>query len=274
MHATLPKTIRENIARAKGYLLRGEVSRALETMSAALREGGATSMSRTARFEMEAHLVELLNDLPRHPPMRALLDPHNTGKPRPIPYQQGKEAILATVLEGLNKILLNAASQQEQQEQEAVEQRRKNLIEIGVEALQGGDFGRGRSFLRRAVAEFGDHPGMCMEVGRLLDEHKQYVDAAQVFEMAFEKNSKEVEAYGAAVQAYLNAMEYEKAEAVFLKILRQFGGHASTYGRMAKMYYAWHKRTKAEEFAVRALQLDKTQPEALEIMERIDRRGA
>lgn len=272
MQMSLPKDIRENIARAKGYLQRGEVPRALETISQALRVASGVTLARAARFEMEAHVLEFLGDLPRQPQMRVLLDPQNTGKPRAIPYQQGKEAVLATVLEGLGKIVLNAEMQQEQQAQAAEGQRRENLMATGLEALRTGDYGRGRSFLRRVAAEFGDQPGVYMEVGRCLAEAEQYVDAAQVFEMAMEKTPKEAEAYSSAVNAYLQALEYEKAEAVFVKVLRQFGGHASTYGRMAQMYWAWQKRTKAEDFAVRALQLDKEQAEALEVMARIERR--
>lgn len=272
MQMSIPKVIRENIARAKGYLQRGEVPRALETISHALREASSVTMARAARFEMEAHVREFLGDLPRQPQMRVLLDPQNTGKPRAIPYQQGKEAVLATVLEGLGKIVLNAEVQQEQQALAAEDQRREMLTATGLEALRTGDLGRGRSFLRRVAAEFGGQPGVYMEMGRHLAEAEQYLDAAQIFEMAMEKTPKEAEAYSAAVSAYTEALEYEKAEAVFIKILRQFGGHASTYGRMAHMYYAWGKRTKAEDFAIRALQMDKEQADALEIMERIDRR--
>lgn len=273
MQSSIPKGIRENIARAKGYLQRGEVPRALEVLGLALREGANVSLTRAARMEMEAHLRECLGELCRQPGMRPLLDPHNTGTPRNIPYQQGKEGVLATVLEGLGKILLDAEARQEREAQTAETQRRDSLMATGLEALRTGDLGRGRSFLRRVAVEFGQMPGLCMEVGRHLLEAEQHVDAAQIFEMAMEKTPKEAEAYSAAVNAYMLALEYEKAEAVFMKILRQFGGHASTYGRMARMYMAWNKRGKAEDFAVRALQVDKAQADALEVMARIERRG-
>lgn len=40
----------------------------------------------------------------RHSVLQPLLDPGNTGKPRNICLQQGKEAALSTVLDGLAKI--------------------------------------------------------------------------------------------------------------------------------------------------------------------------
>ena len=273
MRSALPKNIRENIARAKGYVSRNELSRALDTMSVALREMGSATLSRAARFEAEAHCTEILQDVRYHPVMRPLLDPQNTGELRAIPYQRGKEGTLAAVLEGLAKILTEAAARQEGEARQAEDQRRDGLIAIGVEALQGGDVGRGCSFLRRAVAEFGHQPGLCMQVGRHMLDAQRYADAAQIFEVGLDKFPKESEAYSAAVNAYMLALEYAKAEAVFKKILRQFGGHASTYGRMAEMYLGWHKRMKAEEFAVRALQMDKEQAEALAVLQKIERKS-
>ena len=39
------------------------------------------------------------------------------------------------------------------------------------------------------------------------------------------------------------------------------------------MYWNWHKRQQAEELAIRALQGNPNQPEALEIMDHINNRG-
>ena len=61
--------------------------------------------------------------------------------------------------------------------------------------------------------------------------------------------------------------EYEKAEAVYQAVLRTFGGHASTFGKMSKMYLAWRKKQAAEDNALRALQTDPEQPDALEVIE-------
>ena len=57
-----------------------------------------------------------------------------------------------------------------------------------------------------------------------------------------------------------------------MAVLRTFGGHPNTYGRMAKMYWDWRKRDKAEEMAIRALQGNKEQPEAKAVMEAMQRR--
>ena len=49
-------------------------------------------------------------------------------------------------------------------------------------------------------------------------------------------------------------------------MLRTFGGHASTFGKMSKMYLAWRKKQAAEDNALRALQTDPEQADALEVM--------
>lgn len=271
MQNTIPKTVRENIARAKGYLHRNELPRALEAMSSALREGGDATLFKQARFEMEIHFEEFLHDFIHHPTMQSLLDPHNTGKPRTIPYQRGKEALLATVLDGLRKILVESESQRMHQAEENEEKRKNELIQTGVARMAEGDISRGRAFLKRAAAEFGNQPAVLLTVGQHLADGEQYMDAADLFEKIMESNPKIAEAYSGAVDAYMNAREFSKAEVVFQKILRQFGGHPRTFGKMAQLYLAWQKRAKAAEFAQRALQVDAQQPEALAVMEKVGR---
>lgn len=269
---TAPKEIRENIARAKGYLRRDEIPRALEAMSNAVRDFADVTLFKQARFELTVQFDEFLLELNRHPQMQILLDPEGTGKPRKIAFQPGKEKILATVLEGLAKILLAAAEKAKQEAENNLHQRKAELIKTGKNHILGGDIARGRSFLKRAAAEFGKDPGVLMEIGRTFHSLSQFTDAAEIFESAISAFPKEAEAYAEAIDAYTNALEFENAEKVYLKIFRQFGGHPNTYGRLAKLYLTWGKRLKAEEFAHRAQQLDATQAEAAVVLERLAKR--
>jgi len=116
MLTSAPKSIRENIARATGYLRRDEVERALVTMSEAVRQLAEIRLVRSARAELEIQISDFLAVLVRHSVLQPLLDPGNTGKPRNIALQQGKETALSTVLEGLAKILQTSAEQAVQQE--------------------------------------------------------------------------------------------------------------------------------------------------------------
>lgn len=268
---TAPKEIRENIARAKGYLRRDEIPRALEAMSSAVRGFADVTLFKAARFELTVQFDEFLLELNRHPQMQVLLDPEGTGTPRKIAFQSGKEKILATVLEGLAKILLNAAEEAKQKAENTLHQRKAELINMGKTRIQEGDIARGRAFLKRAAAEFGTETGVLMEIGRTFHSLSQYSDAAEIFESAIQAFPKEAEAYAEAIEAYTKALEFENAEKVYLKIFRQFGGHANTYGRLAKLYLTWGKGLKAEEFAHRALQLDAAQAEATEVVENLEK---
>ena len=96
MLTTAPKEIRENIARAMGYLRRDEVERSLVTMSEALRLLAGVKLMRSARAELDIQIGEFLGGIVRHSALQPLLDPGNTGKPRSITLQAGKEATLST----------------------------------------------------------------------------------------------------------------------------------------------------------------------------------
>ncbi len=114
-----PKELRENIARANGYLRRGEVARALAAMSAALRQFTGIHLMRGPRAELDIQISEFLNSLIHHQAMQPLLDPSGSGKPKIIRYQQGKENILATVLDGLARILTSSAEEEIRRKQDS-----------------------------------------------------------------------------------------------------------------------------------------------------------
>lgn len=261
-----PKELRENIARANGYLRRNEITRALNAMGAALRQYAGLQLMRGPRAEMDIQICEFLSALTHHQTMQPLLDPLHSGKPKPIPYQQGKESALATVLEGLAKILTNEAEAQVRREAEARLERKKTLIETGVQLLNEGQYAKGRAFLKRVAEEFSEEEGIRVQLGQIFAAAGQLMEAAEMYEESMEHEPRASAAYTGAVAAWTELREYERAEAVYKAILRTFGGHPNTFGKMAKMYWDWRKRDKAEELAIRALQGDPAQPEALEVM--------
>ena len=80
MLTTAPKEIRENVARATGYLRRDDVERSLLTMAEALRRYAGVRLVRSARAELDIQIDEFLSTLIRHHVMQPLLDPNRTGK--------------------------------------------------------------------------------------------------------------------------------------------------------------------------------------------------
>lgn len=267
-----PKELRENIARANGYLRRNEVPRALQAMSHALRQFSGIHLMRGPRAELDIQISEFLNALVHHAAMQPLLDPARTGKPRVIRYQQGKEAALATVLDGLAKIMVSEAEAEIRRTAEARLERKKTLIETGTQLLRDGQLAKGRAFIKRVAEEFSEDPGIRVQLAKIFVAANQLMEAAEMYEESMEKEPREVAAYTGAVNTWLELREYERAEKAFQAILRTFGGHPNTYGKMARMYWDWRKRDKAEELAIRALQGNPSQAEAQEVMNALKRR--
>ena len=267
-----PKELRENIARANGYLRRNEVGRALKAMSAALRQFAGVQMMRGPRAELDIQISEFLNSLVHHQAMQPLLDPQQSGKPRPIRYQQGKEAALATVLDGLAKIMVDEAEAEIRKTTEERLERKRMLIETGTQLLGEGQLAKGRAFLKRVAEEFSGDEGIRIQLAKIFSAAGCLVEAAEMYEESMEHEPRAAAAYTGAVATWLELREYEKAEKVFQAILRSFGGHPNTFGKMAKMYWDWRKRDKAEEMAIRALQGNRSQPEALEVMNALQRK--
>lgn len=272
MLTVVSKEIRENIARANGYLRRNEVKRALASMSAALRQYAGLQLTRAARAEPDIQISEFLSALIHHQSMQPLLDPAQSGTPREIPYHHGKESALAAVLDGLAKILREEAENSIRQEAEARLERKKNLIQTGVQLIREGQPVKGRAFLKRVVEEFSDEEGIRIQVGQIFAAAGQYEEAAETYEEAIQAQPRETAAYTGAVAAWLKLREFEKAENIYKAILRTFGGHPSTFGKMAKMYLEWHRRAQAEDTALRALQADPQQADALEVMAVLDKK--
>ena len=269
---TPPKELRENIARANGYLKRNEIVRALEAMTNALKQYAGIQLMKGARAEIDIHILDFLHTLVHHQIMQPLLDPNKTGNPKNIVYQQGKENALATVLEGLAKILNDNESNKAQKEQEEKLERKKSLIANGMQMLKDGQVAKGRAFLKRVAEEFTDEAEIRIQLGKIFESGGHFQEAAEMYEDSIKVFPRESAAYTGAVNSWLQLREYEKAEIVYQGILRTFGGHPSTFGKMAKMYLEWHKREKAEEMALRALQADKDQADAKEVMAALDRR--
>lgn len=263
----IPKEIREDFARAKGYLRRSEVVRAMETMGRNLRSFTNNPALKNHSNAISALMYEFLNDLTFHPKMKCLLDPSGTGSPHKLIYTKGKEIPLATVLEGLARILREAEEAENANALNAKNNRFQTLIDAGEAHFKEGDVNKGNAYFNRAAAEFGKKEGVCIDLARRLTALEQHNIAAEIYILSIEQFPKNNVAYTEGIEAYIKSKEYAKAEEIYLKILKQFGGHANTYGHMAKLYLTWGKKYDASDFVLRALQLDATQADALEVKE-------
>ncbi|WP_297669943.1 tetratricopeptide repeat protein [uncultured Desulfovibrio sp.] len=266
-----PREIRDNVARAIGYVQRGEIERALLTMSAALRAMTDVRLPRPVREELHARIRDFLDAPALHDALRPLLAPGKAAAPHTLKLHPGKEAALATVLDGLARILRREEEQPLRREVEERLERKRRLLGEGLTALREGQPARGLAFLRRIVDEFGDEEGIRLQMGQILAAAGMHAEAAHMYEEAMTAQPRDAAAYTGAVAAWTELREYARAEKTYKAILRTFGGHPATFGKMAALYLAWGKLQEAGDAARRALQEDPAQADALTVLAALEK---
>jgi pentatricopeptide repeat protein len=269
MQMTAPSAVSQNIARAKSLAKRQEVLRAIECLIAALENFTPGALVGKARFEVEVNVQQCIADINLNPKLRKLLTELTHSSTAGITYTPGEEAALLSVLGVLRKALENMEHAEKQGAQDALKQRKSELIESGQRLLAEGEGVKAKVELRRCAEEFGKEPGILAQIGGMLAQAQMPVDAAEFLELAIEAFPKEGQVYGTLVDCYMGEREYEKAEAVYLKVLRQFGAHPRTLVNLAKVYKLTNKRQKAAEMALRALAMEPGNAEAKEIADSI-----
>jgi len=258
----------QTFARAKALLKRDETLRALETMLGGLEELQRTNLPGRTRFEVEVTILECVQDLNRQPIVREFFEALSHGKNVSIPYKAGEEKKLAGVLGLVNKGLREKIEQAEENEKQRRLDRKAGLEQKGLEYLRSGDSPRGKAALRLLAEEFGQEPGVLAQVGEWLMEAKLYFEAAEILERAMEEHPKEVKSYTFATQCYLELREYQKAENVYLRVIKQFGKHPRTMLNLAKLYLSWNKKEEAFNAALEAWNKDNSLAEAKEIVDK------
>lgn len=264
------KAVRENIARAKGYLRREEILRALEAGAEALSVYGKINVIGNTRFEIEVNLDETLMDISRRADISTMLPPGKDGKPFLLRYVRGKEALLSTALRRMVESLKAQAVAKEQERLGKIEQRKQELLTKGQDYLDAGDIPRARTFLRRVMDEFGAQPGILVGIAGRYRSADLLMEAAEVYEYAIEQFPRESVSYVGAIGCYMELREYEKVERLYERVLQQFGLHPRTLCNMAKFYLLWRKKGKASDCAYRALTMDPTLEEARQIMQEVE----
>jgi len=258
----------KNMARARAQLKRDETVSALESMLTGLDVFDPQQTPVKARYEVEALITECVLELNRQPIVRSLFETLTKSKCASIPYAPGQEKKLRGVLGILHKALSQSATNAQQCEKETREQRKASLQQKGQEALKSGDLPLGKATMRILAEEFGQEPGLLIQIAEWLLEYKIYFEAVELLEQAIKNFPKESKAYGLAAQSYRTMRELEKAETVYLKAIQQFGKHPRTLLNLAKLYIEWNKKEKAFITANDAWKKDNTLTEAKEIIDR------
>lgn len=263
-----PQNVRQYFARSKSLLKRNETLRALDALISGLDLYDPSILLGKARFETEVLIQESVVDIGHQPSVRKFFEQIAKSSKMAVNYTPGEEAKLRAILDILRKGLHNMEGEKAAAEQQTLDQRRQALQEKGLNYLKAGDAARGKSALRVLADEFGEEPGVFTQVGIWLQEANLKFDALEFLEQAMEQFPKESRAYAAASTIYTELREFEKAEAVYLKALREFGKHPRTLLNLAKVYMSWNKKEKAFETAQEAYKGDPNLTEAKEIIDK------
>ena len=263
---TVPSSVSQNVARAKSLIQRKEPLRALDCLILALQNFHPGGLIGKARFEVEVNIQQCVVEINLNPKVRELLTTLSHSPNPSIPYAPGGEAALLSVLSVLRKALVNIEESEKIDAENAVRQRKAGLIENAQNLLDRGEGIKGKIELRKLAAEFGEESGVLAQIGTMLVKAGMPADSVEFLELAIENFPKDAPAYSILVESYMGMRELEKAEAVYLKALKQFGGHPRTYVSLAKIYKTLNKRQKAVDMAQKALSMDPDNAEAREIV--------
>jgi len=268
-HLNAPTAVSQNVARAKSLIHRGEPLRALDCLISALDNFSPSSIVGKARYEVEINIRQCVTDINGNPKVRKLLEDLTKSDKSNLTYTPGAEPKLLTVLNVLRKALNNLEEEEKLSEQRAIEQRKLDLMEKAKTLLAGGEGVKAKVELRKVASEYGKEPGILAQIANMLIAAKMPLDAAEFLELAIENFSKEGQLYRTLIDCYMSEREYEKAEATYTKVLKQFGAHPKTMADLAKLYKLLNKRQKAAEMAQRALSMDPDNADAKEILSSI-----
>jgi tetratricopeptide (TPR) repeat protein len=267
--AAAARAIRENISRAKGYLRRDDLERAIGCAKDALVQKGTAAALGMGRSEVELLFGELCEDFNRHPKVLALLESLGVRGGQFLRYVSGEEILLVKKLTAF-QIKMEEVAQRAKQRAETVRAVQKaQWLASGRELLARKNFPRGKVTLRRVAETFGDEPDVAREVGQLFEEAGLVSEALEMYTLALQKYANDEQAWRLAIAACDSLGEFKKGEALYLEALKLFGAHPLTYLNMAKFYLKWYRKDDAYEYAVRALALDPDLAEAKEIRDKI-----
>lgn len=272
MFDTPAKRVRENLARAKRSLSKGEVQKSLVHVQAALKEMITAQIFGRDKFEVEVHLQEFLKEFNGHPEVKKYFSAKGIHVTPYVSFDRGKERDVLAFFEKTHKDMEAGEVEAEEAAANKREHRREELLERGQELLDAGEFPKGKAIFRRMVEEFPDVEGIKTDVGQRLLKAELFFEAGEILEEAVLENPRDSHALAFAVKAYKAAREYPKMEKLYKIALKTFGAHPKTLLHMAEMYLEWKKFDEAYDFAKQAYDADNSLDKAKEIVDVVGKR--
>lgn len=253
-----PKTVREYIARSKFHLQRSDMLKALKALAHALDLLAASQIFGRERIEIGVLLDEGVRQLMDQDMMKRSV-------PGGLSYVKGKEKDLSAQLKRL------AAALEEALNKLRTEERRKALMELdelvleGQAALERKEPLEARRLFRKAVEQFGDEPGLFVDLGNRLMLAGLPAEATEYFQKSIETSQNDMRAYTLLTQCLEALGETDKAEDLMRATLRRFGPNEAILVRLGKAALARRNWEEAMACARGAVELNPGNQEAQRI---------
>lgn len=250
-----PKTVREYIARAKFHLQRNDILKTLKALAHALDLLAASQIFGRERIEIGVLLDEGVRLLMEQDMMKRSV-------PGGLAYVKGKEKDLSATLKRL------AAALEEALNKLRTEERRKGLMELdelilgAQEQLDKKEPLEARRLFRKAVEQFGEEPGLYVDIGNRLMLAGLPNEATEYFQKSIETSQNDMRAYILLTQCMEALGETDKAEDLMRATLRRFGPNEAILVRLGKAALARRNWDEAMACARGALELNPSNQEA------------
>ncbi len=274
MQSNIPPEVNQKLAHIRSFLRRGEALRALESLCVLLEIYQPRQLMQRPRLEIEANLRDVVGELQQQAPIKLFLKEVSRSDNAFISYTPGNEASLIKLLRIIIKGLQTQKELEEKAGNHQKAQRRQELWEKGKELILSGDAPKGKMQLRRLLDEYPEDLELLLNTADLFREQKLYAEATELYEKVIEQAPKTAPAYAGLISCFLELVEYEKAEELYNRHIKQFGQHPRTLVNLANLYLKWGKRAQAAESAELALSIDRENAEAKAIIESLERRNA
>ncbi|WP_432738221.1 tetratricopeptide repeat protein [Maridesulfovibrio sp. FT414] len=257
-----PKTIKENIARAKSYGQRKDYLRCLHALSLSLDDLAESQVFGREKFEIGILVDEVIRQLLGMEELQKVL-------PRTLKYTKGQEKKLAALLLKIHNTIKDAF------EKAAVEKIRKQKNQIDKYVLTGQKFlaeknvKEAKKYFRKITDAFPEERGLLQDVGSRLVKSGFPADGVEYLERAITLTPGDSRPYISLLLAWELMAEHDKALEVIKDISRRFGANESIYVRQSKLFLAKRMYTEAYDAAAAVLKINPLNREAKKISDKL-----
>lgn len=257
-----PKSIKENIARAKAYGQRKDYLRCLHALSLSLDDLSQSKVFGREKFEIGILVDEVIRQLLAMEELKRVL-------PRSLKYTKGQEKKLAAMLLKIHDTIKNAM------EKAAVEKVRKQKNQIdkfvltGQKHLDDKNVKEAKKYFRKISEAFPEERGLLQDIGARLVKAGFPSEGVEYLERAITQTPGDSRPYISLLMAWEMLSEHDKALDVIKEISRRFGANESVYVRQSKIFLAKRMFTEAYDAAAAVLKINPLNREAKKISDKL-----